>query len=111
MTKPEWPKELTGTITVWPYNSTTITSQGQPETTLATVRKRNALGAGSKPETIHHDSLPGAERGSKDWREMRAMIIKSLVPLQEWLIAAANQTREVLSDFSDTLEIINAIIE
>lgn len=40
-TKPEWPKELTATVTVWPYSSTSLKSLDQPlATTFVNGRKR-----------------------------------------------------------------------
>lgn len=56
MTQPTWPKELTGTITVWPYTSTSHINQDQLATTLATMWKRKALEAKTKAKSNHEET-------------------------------------------------------
>lgn len=96
-TKPEWPKELTGTITVWPYSSTRLTVQNSLPTTLATVWKRNAQQAG-------YEGKPVDEQG-KD------RVSKTELAVPEWLVNAADQAKEALVDFSNTLDLVNAMMD
>lgn len=54
-TKPEWPKELTGTITVWPYPTSTavqkrtIPTVGDSEEPITTVSRWEKLGIATSP--------------------------------------------------------------
>lgn len=129
MSKPEWPKELTGTITVWPYSSTSLIIQDQLATTLATIWKRKAHEAGTKAKANHEakptvglvkDDLENlaseAELGVlvevfATWEDIQDAILEHLAPVQNWLIGAADRVREALVDFSSTLDVIDAMMD
>lgn len=106
-TKPEWPKELTGTITVQPYPSSTIfTKRSSPivgsfDRTMASDPQWNTFGVDATPA---QDS--GNEKGDEtdsNWKGPQNAALGLVDYAEDWVEGVLNRARTEYHNIIDSL--------
>lgn len=106
-TKPEWPKELTGTITVRPYPSSTIFTKrslpivGSFGRTLASDPHWDTFGIGATP--AQDSGVTNGDEIDSDWKEAQNSTLGLVDYAQDWVEGVLDRAKTEYHNIVDSL--------